>query len=48
MVILENICVNFGTRKLLDNVNLRVGGKDRVSLVGVNGAGKSTLLKAPT
>ncbi len=45
MVILENICVNFGTRKLLDNVNLRVGGKDRVSLVGVNGAGKSTLLK---
>lgn len=45
MVILENICVNFGTRKLLDDVNIRVGGKDRVSLVGVNGAGKSTLLK---
>ncbi len=45
MVILENINVNFGTRKLFDNVNLRVGGRDRVSLVGVNGAGKSTLLK---
>ncbi len=48
MVILENISVSFGTRKLLDNVNLRVGGKDRVSLVGVNGAGKSTLLKIIT
>ncbi len=45
MVILENISVSFGTRKLLDDVNLRLGGKDRVSLVGVNGAGKSTLLK---
>ncbi|MCE1165577.1 MAG: ABC-F family ATP-binding cassette domain-containing protein [Bacteroidetes bacterium] len=45
MVILENINVNFGTRKLFDDVNLRVGGKDRLSLVGVNGAGKSTLLK---
>ncbi len=45
MVILENINVNFGTRKLFDSVNLRVGGKDRLSLVGVNGAGKSTLLK---
>jgi len=45
MIILENISVNFGTRKLLDNVNLRLGGQDRISLVGVNGAGKSTLLK---
>ena len=45
MVILENISVSFGTRKLLDDVNLRLGGKDRVSLVGVNGSGKSTLLK---
>ncbi len=48
MVILENISVSFGTRKLLDGVNLRVGGKDRISLVGVNGAGKSTLLKIIT
>ena len=30
MVILENINVNFGTRKLFDSVNLRVGGKDKI------------------
>jgi ATP-binding cassette, subfamily F, member 3 len=45
MISLDNISVNIGVRNLLDEVTLRISGKDRISLIGANGAGKSTLLK---
>ncbi|MCI0474394.1 MAG: ATP-binding cassette domain-containing protein, partial [Ignavibacteria bacterium] len=45
MISLDKISVNIGVRNLLDEVTLRIGGKDRISLIGANGAGKSTLLK---
>lgn len=45
MISLTDITVAFGARVLFDEVSLRVGGKERVSLVGSNGQGKSTLLK---
>ncbi|MBN8571731.1 MAG: ABC-F family ATP-binding cassette domain-containing protein, partial [Ignavibacteria bacterium] len=45
MISLTNISVAFGSRVLFDEVALRVGGNERVSLVGSNGQGKSTLLK---
>jgi ATP-binding cassette subfamily F protein 3 len=45
MVTLANIYVQFGDRILLDRVNLTIGDRDRIGLVGRNGAGKSTLLK---
>lgn len=36
---------NFGDRCLFSQVNLEVGGGQRIAIVGDNGAGKSTLLK---
>jgi len=45
LISLTDINVAFGARVLFDEVSLRVGGKERVSLVGSNGQGKSTLLK---
>ncbi len=37
--------MQLGTKIVLDKVDLRVGDKDRVAIVGRNGAGKSTLMK---
>lgn len=45
MVKLENISVSFAARDLLKNINISIGSKDRVGLIGVNGSGKTTLLK---
>jgi ATP-binding cassette subfamily F protein 3 len=45
MINLSNIYVQYGDRILLNRVNLVIGEKDKIGLVGRNGAGKSTLLK---
>ena len=45
MLHLTSLGVHFGDRTLFDGVNLAIGTKDRIGLVGRNGAGKSTLLK---
>ncbi len=45
MISATNIYVQYGDRVLMDNINVVIGVKDRVGLVGRNGAGKSTLLK---
>lgn len=45
MVKLENISAYFGSRELFNNINISIGGKDRIGFVGVNGSGKTTLLK---
>jgi len=45
MITIANVTVQFGDRVLFDNVNLTIGERDRIGLVGRNGAGKSTLLK---
>ena len=37
--------VQYGDRILMNNINVTIGEKDKVGLVGRNGAGKSTLLK---
>ncbi len=45
MISANNIFVKYGDRILFDGINLTIGGRDRVGLVGRNGAGKSTFLK---
>ena len=45
MLTASNIYVQYGERILFDRINLVIGAKEKVGLVGRNGAGKSTLLK---
>ena len=41
----ENLSKNFGTNKVLENINLLVERKSKIAFVGQNGQGKSTLAK---
>ncbi len=41
----HHITVSTGTHRVLDAVDLTIGGHDRIGLVGPNGAGKTTLLR---
>ncbi len=45
MISASNILVKYSERVLLDHINLIIGVRDKIGLVGRNGAGKSTLLK---
>lgn len=45
MIELRNVSFSYGTKPLLDNVNLTVGERDFLGIVGSNGSGKSTLIK---
>ena len=45
MLTASNIYIQYGDRILLDHINVTIGERDKVGLVGRNGAGKSTLLK---
>ena len=45
LLTLDNITMNFGTRRILDGVSFRVNKGDRIAFIGDNGAGKSTLFK---
>jgi len=45
MINVSNIYIQYGDRILLNKVNLVIGDRERIGLVGRNGAGKSTLLK---
>ncbi|WHX98787.1 ribosomal protection-like ABC-F family protein [Neobacillus sp. DY30] len=42
---LEDVSKSFGSRTLIEKVNMLVQYKDRTAIVGENGTGKSTLLK---
>lgn len=45
MVEIENVSFSYGSKAVVSNVSLSIGGGELVVLLGANGAGKSTLLK---
>ena len=45
MLNIHNLSVSFGGEFLFEEITFRLGGGDRVGLIGKNGAGKSTMLK---
>ena len=45
MLSATNIYIQYGDRILFNNINVVIGDRDKVGLVGRNGAGKSTLMK---
>jgi ATP-binding cassette, subfamily F, member 3 len=45
MLRLRGIVKEFGGRRILDDLSLEVGRRDRLALIGENGGGKSTLLR---
>ncbi|MHB8628357.1 MAG: urea ABC transporter ATP-binding subunit UrtE [Aggregatilineales bacterium] len=46
MLTVENVSVNYGGSRILENVNLQVPPGQIICLMGRNGVGKTTLLKA--
>lgn len=45
LLTLSKVSKSFGAREIFSGVDLVVGKKDRISIIGQNGTGKSTLLK---
>lgn len=43
---IQDLHVNIGNNRILDNINMHVHCGEMVALIGPNGAGKSTLIKA--
>ena len=41
----EHLTIDFGGRRLLDDVNFYLNEGDKIGIIGVNGTGKSTFLK---
>ncbi|HYF91183.1 MAG TPA: ABC transporter ATP-binding protein [Symbiobacteriaceae bacterium] len=46
MLRVEGLTVHYGKARAIENVSLRVGKGEWVSMIGANGAGKSTTIKA--
>ena len=45
---LEKISLNFGKRKILDNINFTINSGEIVGMLGPNGVGKSTIFNLIT
>lgn len=41
----EHLCIDFGMRRLLDDINFCLNNGDKTGIIGINGTGKSTFLK---
>ncbi len=44
-LVLEGVCKNFGSLRVLDGISFRAGRGELLSVVGPNGAGKTTLMR---
>lgn len=45
MIRFHNVCLNFGSTVIFDELSLQIRLNDRIGLIGPNGAGKSTFFK---
>lgn len=45
MLSISNLSIHYAGRYLFDDVNIHIGPKDKIGLIGRNGSGKSTLLR---
>lgn len=43
-IVLKNVCFQYGNRRVLHHINLKIASGEMVGLVGQSGAGKSTLV----
>lgn len=43
MLVLENICKSFGTKRVLNNVTMTIEPGEPIAIIGPNGSGKTTL-----
>ena len=43
MITITNLCKNYGSKVLFENISLSINRRERVGLIGPNGAGKSSL-----
>lgn len=48
MIVIKNLCKFFGTRKVIDNLNICFNNNEVIALLGPNGAGKTTLMRLIT
>ena len=46
MLSLDNVSMAFNGEELFNGLSFRIGGRERIGLVGRNGSGKSTLGQA--
>jgi ATP-binding cassette subfamily F protein 3 len=45
LLVFENVSLSYGKKRILSDLDLRIGAGDRIGLIGPNGSGKTSLLR---